>query len=195
MPFFIDRRLNPKDKSLGNRQRFLRRARWDLEDKTFLFHDLRFDGDGTSKGFVFDDPGFAGARIIVADRNWGCGSSRETAVTALQANDIRAVIAPSIADIHYNNCTKRGVVPVELPADVCQAMRDHLRAHPGAELTVDLEALQVTDPDGATHAFDISPYDRHRMLNGLDEIAYTLEFDDAIGAYEEKRRTAADWLD
>jgi len=174
--------------------RFLRRARWDLQDKTFLFHDLRFDADGSSKGFVFDDPGHAGARIIVADKNWGCGSSRENAVTALQANDIRAVIAPSIADIHYNNCTKRGVVPVELPVDVVAAMREHLHASPGAEITVDLETQTVTGPDGATHGFEIGAYDRHRMLNGLDEIAYTLEFDDAISAFENQRRQTADWL-
>ncbi len=174
--------------------RFLRRAKDDPEYPRFLFHDLRFNTDGSEKDFSFNDSAFQGAGIVVADINWGCGSSRENAVTALLANGIRAVIAPSIADIHYSNCTKRGVVPVILDRDTCALMRRQLHDNPSARITVDLKAQTVLGPDGARHDFDIRAFDRYRLLHGLDDIALTLEHEAAITAFEANRRAASDWL-
>jgi 3-isopropylmalate/(R)-2-methylmalate dehydratase small subunit len=174
--------------------RFLRRPRTDPEYPRFLFHDLRFETDGSEKDFIFNKPPYRDAKIVVADINWGCGSSRENAVTALVVNGIRAVIAPSIGDIHYSNCTKRGVLPVVLSRADCATLRAQLHGSPGAEIALDLEAQTVTGPDGTIYPFEIRPFDRHRLLNGLDDIAVTLEYEDAIAAFERKRRADADWL-
>jgi 3-isopropylmalate/(R)-2-methylmalate dehydratase small subunit len=175
--------------------RFLRQADDAPGYDRYLFHDLRFDADGNERSdFVFNHAPFRDGRIIVADVNWGCGSSRENAVYALVANGIRCVIAPSFGDIHYNNCMKHGVLPVRLPRETCDALRAALHARPGATLRVDLQAQTVTAPDGGVHAFEIAPFDRHRMLNGLDDIALTLEHEAAIGTYERRHREEYDWL-
>ncbi len=174
--------------------RFLRRPRSDPDYAKFLFHDLRFDEDGSERGFVLDRPPYREARIIVADVNWGCGSSRENAVYVLVANGIRAVIAPSIGDIHYNNCLKNGVLPIVLDKEICDKLRGQLHDRPGAEIAIDLEAQTVTGPDGATYRFEIEPFDKHRMLKGLDDISLTLEYAAEIDAFEERRRREADWL-
>lgn len=172
--------------------RFLRRADDDPDFATFLFHDLRFDEDGAEKDFVLNNPAYAAAEIFVADVNWGCGSSRENAVTALTANSVHAVIAPSFGDIHYSNCIKNGVLPARLSVDECTTLRAQLRANPGAEIAIDLETQTVTGPDQTGYSFDIDAFDKHRLLNGLDDIGVTLEFDDEITAFvtQYQRRNA-----
>ena len=137
---------------------------------------------------------FDEAEILVTDVNWGCGSSRENAVYTMVANGIRSVIAPSIADIHYNNCKKNGVVPVVLDEDVCNGMRQQLHAAPGTEISVDLESQSVTGPDGATHSFDIDPFDKHRLLKGLDDISLTLEYEEDIKKFEARHEDVSRWM-
>ncbi len=160
-----------------------------------LFHDLRFDGAGGERAdFIYNQGAFRGARIVVADINWGCGSSREAAVFALVANGFRAVVAPSFGDIHYNNCMKNGVLPVRLAREICDDLRGQMHSTPGAEITLDLEAQTVTTPDGATHGFEIDAFDKYRMLNGLDDIDVTLGYDADFEAFEERHMARHDWL-
>ena len=173
--------------------RFLRRGKDDPEYSRFLFHDLRFNEDGSEKGFVYNKAPYCDARIIVADVNWGCGSSRENAVTALNANDIRSVIAPSIADIHYNNCIKNGVLPIRLPEGACIKLRQQLREHPGAEVAIDLDSQNVTGPDQTTYSFEIDSFDKHRLLNGLDDVGITLEFEDKIDTFKAGYQRRHSW--
>lgn len=162
----------------------------------FLFHDLRFARDGSEiADFIFNQEPYRRGGIIVADINWGCGSSREHAVTALTANRIRAVIAPSFGDIHYANCMKNGVLPVRLDRQVCDDLRRQLHDQPGAEIAVDLDAQTVTGPNGQIHAFEIMAFDKFRMVNGLDDIDVTLRYDPDITAFEDAHRQTYDWLD
>src|SRR6056297_3020329 len=173
--------------------RFLRMPTDDPGYAKFLFHDLRFNADGSEKDFIFNTPPYSDGKIIIADMNWGCGSSREHAVNVLVANGIRAVIAPSIADIHRSNCTKNGVVPVILTREECDTLRAHMHEAPGAEIEVDLERQTVTALNGTTFHFDIPKFDKHRLLNGLDDIAMTKQYDDEITAFEKDRPDYA-WL-
>lgn len=168
--------------------RFLRNARTDPDYPRFLFHDLRFDPDGGEKpGFIYNQEPFRDGKIIIADVNWGCGSSREQAVYALAANGIRCVIAPSFGDIHYNNCMKQGVLPVRLSRADCDTLRRHMHEAPGAELEIDLERQTVTALNGTTFGFEIGEFDKHRMLKGLDDIGITNEFEPDINAFEQSR--------
>jgi len=161
-----------------------------------LFHDLRFNPDGSEKpDFILNQARYRGAGIIVADRNFGCGSSRESAVYAVATFGIRAVIAPSFGDIFFNNCLKNSVVPVMLDADTCAAMRAQLHAKTGAEITVDLERQVATDVDGREHAFRIHPLRRRCLLNGLDDISLTAEFLDVIQPFEATYRREFSWID
>ena len=173
--------------------RFLRRGKDDPEYPRFLFHDLRFNEDGSEKDFVYNKAPYCEGRILVADVNWGCGSSRENAVTALVANNIRSIIAPSIADIHYNNCIKNGVLPIRLPEGSCTKLREQLRENPGAEVAIDLETQSVTGPDQSTYSFEIDAFDKHRLLNGLDDVGLTLEFDDKIDAFKAEYQRRHSW--
>ena len=173
--------------------RFLRRGKDDPEYPKFLFHDLRFEEDGSEKDFVYNKEPFRNGRIFVADVNWGCGSSRENAVTAMAANGVRSVIAPSIADIHYNNCIKNGVLPIRLSDEICKKLRQQLGDNPGAELAVDLDAQSVTGPDQTTYNFEINAFDKHRLLNGLDDVSLTMEFDDKIEAFKQGYRSKHSW--
>ncbi|MEC8202125.1 MAG: 3-isopropylmalate dehydratase small subunit [Pseudomonadota bacterium] len=174
--------------------RFVRMAQDDPDYPKFFLHDLRFNEDGSEKDFIFNTPPFNEAKILVTDVNWGCGSSRENAVYTMAANGIRSVIAPSIADIHYNNCKKNGVVPVVLDEAVCNEMRQQLHAAPGTEISVDLESQSVTGPDGATHSFDIDPFDKHRLLKGLDDISLTLEYEEDIKKFEARHEDVSRWI-
>ena len=174
--------------------RFVRMAQDDPDYPKFFLHDLRFNEDGSAKDFIFNKPPFNEAKILVPDVNWGCGSSRENAVYTMAANGIRSVIAPSIADIHYNNCKKNGVVPVVLDEAVCNEMRQQLHAAPGTEISVDLESQSVTGPDGATHSFDIDPFDKHRLLKGLDDISLTLEYEEDIKIFEARHEDVSRWM-
>ncbi|MED5575490.1 MAG: 3-isopropylmalate dehydratase small subunit [Pseudomonadota bacterium] len=174
--------------------RFVRMAQDEPDYPKFFLHDLRFNEDGSEKNFIFNTPPFNEAKILVTDVNWGCGSSRENAVYTMAANGIRSVIAPSIADIHYNNCKKNGVVPVVLDEAVCNEMRQQLHAAPGTEISVDLESQSVTGPDGATHSFDIDPFDKHRLLKGLDDISLTLEYEEDIKKFEACHEDVSRWM-
>jgi 3-isopropylmalate/(R)-2-methylmalate dehydratase small subunit len=161
-----------------------------------LFHDLRFNPDGSEKPeFILNQPPYREAGIIVAERNFGCGSSRESAVYAVATFGIRAVIAPSFGDIFFNNCLKNSVVPVMLDADVCAAMRAQLRAHVGAQITVDLERQVAIDVAGQEHAFSIHPLRRRCLLDGLDDISLTAEFLDVIKPFEMAYRQEFSWLE
>jgi 3-isopropylmalate/(R)-2-methylmalate dehydratase small subunit len=144
--------------------------------------------------FVLNQPRYAGAQVLLARRNFGCGSSREHAVWALVGYGIRAVIAPSFAEIFYNNSFKNGLLPVALPEDVVERLFQAVTATEGYRLTVDLESQQVRTPDGEVFAFQIDADRRHRLLNGLDDIALTLAHADAIRAYEARRVAEAPWL-
>jgi 3-isopropylmalate/(R)-2-methylmalate dehydratase small subunit len=159
-----------------------------------LFHDRRFNADGTEKEFLLNVEPFRSAAIIVTDRNWGCGSSRESAVYALYEFGIRCVIAPSFADIHANNCSKNGLLPVVLPETVCADLRAHLRTHPGARVSVDLKEQTVTDPAGKVHRFDIHPVRKKCLLEGLDDIARTQQYQTQVEAFETAYRAERPWL-
>lgn len=173
--------------------RYLRRPDDDPDYASFLLHDLRFHPDGSEKDFVLNRDVFRKAGIIVADENWGCGSSRENAVTALAAYGIQAVIAPSFADIHYANCIKNGVLPVTLSSQDCDTLRRQMHESPGAEIAIDLEDQSITGPDQTRYAFEIEPFDKHRLLNGLDDIGLTLEFDDAIAEFAARYKSTRAW--
>ena len=163
--------------------RFLRRAPRDPDYARILFHDLRFNADGSEKDFVFNQEPYKDGKIFVADINWGCGSSRENAVAVLVANGVRSVIAPSFGDIHYNNCIKNGVLPIQLSSEDCATLRAQLRESPGAEIAIDLDAQSLTGPDQTNYGFEIDAFDKHRLLNGLDDIGLTMAFDDKITSF------------
>ncbi len=175
--------------------RFLPRPRTDPDYKTFLFHDLRLDKDGKERpDFVMNRKPYRSGQIIVADENWGCGSSREGAVWTLVANGIRAVIAPSFGDIHFNNAMKNGMLPVRLSKQDCATLRKQLNDKPGAEITIDLAAQTVTGPDGKSYGFEMDPFAKYRMLNGLDDIDVTMEYEKEFEAFEQRYKKDATWL-
>ncbi|MES0874469.1 3-isopropylmalate dehydratase small subunit [Sinimarinibacterium thermocellulolyticum] len=170
----------------------------------FLFDDWRYLDEGTldtdpatrrpNPDFVLNDPKHRGAQILLARDNFGCGSSREHAVWALDDYGFRAVIAPSFADIFFSNCFKNGVLPVVLKAEQVQAIFDLVNADAEARVTIDLPAQQVRLADGRSFGFPINPHHKHNLIHGLDEIGLTLQQADAIKAYEAKRRVEAPWL-
>jgi 3-isopropylmalate/(R)-2-methylmalate dehydratase small subunit len=147
----------------------------------FLFDSWRKDPD-----FVLNRPDFEGATILVTGSNFGCGSSREHAVWALDDHGFRAILAPSFADIFRNNCTKVGLLPVVLPEKVIRSLLDAVAAEPATEITVDLEERRVM-AQGIEHPFEIDDFTRRRLLEGLDDIGLTLLHEDAIAAYERGR--------
>jgi len=151
----------------------------------FLFFDWRKGKDGNpDPSFVLNQARYSGASILVAEKNFGCGSSREHAVWALEDFGFRAVIAPSFADIFANNCVQNGVLTVVLPEDQVAALLARAEQIPGYELTVDLEKLSVSDAQGFSTTFPIEESTRHRLLNGLDDIGLTLQHASEIEAYE-----------
>ena len=161
-------------------------------DKTgygqFLFSSWRFKEDGTpNPDFVLNKPEYQNASIIVAGRNFGCGSSREHAPWALQDYGIRCVIAPSFADIFHNNCYQNGLLPIVLPEEDVRKLVDKLERDPGTKLNVDLESLRVWDEDEEIMLeFEVEEFRRYCLLNGLDDIGLTLQNEDAIKAFEAK---------
>lgn len=144
--------------------------------------------------FVLNQPRYRGAEVLLARENFGCGSSREHAPWALDDYGFRAVIAPSFADIFFNNCFKNGVLPIVLPAETVDRLFAGCLARPGYRLTIDLDAQTVTAPDGTVSGFDITAHRKHCLLNGLDEIGLTLEHADEIRAYEARLRADKPWL-
>ncbi|GAC1342018.1 MAG: 3-isopropylmalate dehydratase small subunit [Acetobacteraceae bacterium] len=150
-----------------------------------LFHDLRRRPDGSENAdYVMNQPAFRAARILVAERNFGCGSSRENAVHALFDAGFRVVIAPSFGDIFRSNCQKNGIVPVVLPAAAVAEILAGLAARPGARMAVDLERQLVTGPGNASWAFEIDPFVKECLLAGQDDIDLSLRHADAIAAFE-----------
>ncbi len=144
--------------------------------------------------FVLNQPRYAGASVLLARKNFGCGSSREHAPWALQQYGFRAILAPSFADIFFNNCFKNGLLPIALPDSVIARMFDEVQAFVGYQLTVDLERQVVVKPDGAEIPFDVQPFRKHCLLNGLDDIGLTLRHQDEIKAFEARRLAAKPWL-
>ena len=151
----------------------------------FLFYDWRFDADGNPRPeFELNDPAFAGAKILLAGRNFGCGSSREHAPWALQDYGFEVVIAPSFGDIFRSNCVNIGLVPIELDAAEVKRLMELVDLDRGSDTTVDLEARTITDPKGRAIPFAFDDFQRHCLLNGLDDIGRALEHEDEIAAYE-----------
>lgn len=159
-----------------------------------LFHDLRFDAGGNEKEFILNAEPWRNARILVADRNFGCGSSRESAVYALYEFGIRCVIAPSFGDIFASNAAKNGLLTLELPSAAVAAIRAQLRDRPGAQIRVDLAMQTVTDPAGNVHRFEVHPVKKRCLLAGLDDVERTLEYHAEFSAFEAKRRAELPWL-
>jgi 3-isopropylmalate/(R)-2-methylmalate dehydratase small subunit len=160
-----------------------------------LFDEMRYAPDGSEKPeFVLNQPAYHKAVILVAGANFGCGSSREHAPWALLDFGIRCVVAPSFADIFYNNCCKNGILPVRLPQADVDKLMDDARQGANATVTVDLGRQEITRPNGELLRFDIDPFRKHCLLNGLDDIGLTLEKAAAIDAFESENRATQPWL-
>jgi 3-isopropylmalate/(R)-2-methylmalate dehydratase small subunit len=174
--------------------RFLWRKRTDGWGH-LLFHDLRFDDAGEPKPeFVLNGDDYRGARILVADRNFGCGSSREHAVWALYDYGFRAVLAPSFGDIFFNNCFQNGLLPIVFSAERAAALRMMLMQSPGSHAVIDLEAQTVTAPDDTLDRFEIGPFRKQSLLAGMDDISFTLSHREQIAAFENAYETTVRWL-
>jgi len=169
-----------------------------------LFDELRYLDTGQpgkdnsqrplNPDFVLNQSRYQGASVLLARANFGCGSSREHAPWALDDFGFRAIIAPSFADIFYNNCFKNGLLPVVLEEKEVDELFKSVEAVEGYSVTVDLESQTVSTPDGKTYSFDVDEFRKHCLLNGLDDIGVTLEDADSIRAYEARRRQEAPWL-
>lgn len=160
-----------------------------------LFDTLRYDDAGRERpDFVLNRVPYRQAQILVAHENFGCGSSREHAPWALLDFGIRCVIAPDFADIFHNNCFKNGVLPVRLPREVCDLLMQDARLGGNARLTIDLARQVVVRPNGEEIHFEIDPFRRHLLLNGLDDIGQTLQHAPQIDAYEQRQREEQSWL-
>jgi 3-isopropylmalate/(R)-2-methylmalate dehydratase small subunit len=152
----------------------------------FLFFDWRFRDDGSDNPeFALNRPEYAGASILLARRNFGCGSSREHAPWALQDYGFRVLVAPSFADIFYNNCLKNGILPIRLGEAMVDDLFARAAAHPRYALTVDLQEKTVTDDFGLRLVFEVDEFRRHCLLEGLDDVALTLRHEPEIAAYEQ----------
>jgi 3-isopropylmalate/(R)-2-methylmalate dehydratase small subunit len=157
-----------------------------------LFDEMRYTPDGKEVAdFVLNKPAYRSAKILVAGANFGCGSSREHAPWAIADFGIRCVIAPSFADIFYNNCFKNGILPIKLPQSQVDKLLDDAARGSNAIVTVDLEKMEITGPDGGCIKFDLDPFRRHCLLNGLDDIGLTLQKETKIAAFEAGRQP---WL-
>ena len=164
--------------------RYLQKPRSD-NFGNYLFNAFRFRADGSEiEDFILNWPAYRPARIVVANRNFGCGSSREHAVWALYDYGIRVAIAPSFGDIFFNNCLKNGLLPIILPGEVVTALLDELEANPGAEIKVDLPAQTVKLPNGSSYSFEVNAFAKDCLLNGIDELDYTLARAAEIDAFE-----------
>jgi 3-isopropylmalate/(R)-2-methylmalate dehydratase small subunit len=174
--------------------RFLRYPREQADYDQFLLHDLRFDEAGApDPGFVLNDPRYREAQILVGTSNFGCGSARTGAVWALAAAGFRAVVAASFAGIFEQNCLQDGLLPVILGAAEVAALRRKLAAEPGTRLAIDLERQTVAGPDGKALRFDIDPYEKHKLLSGLDDVSMTAGYLAQIEAFESRVRREAPW--
>ena len=162
-----------------------------------LFHDWRFlddAGQKTNPDFILNQSRYQGAQILVAGDNFGCGSSREHAPWALLDYGFRSIIAPSFADIFYNNCAKNGILLVALPEASVQQLFVEIEENVGCELTVDLPNQKVQSPKGLEFSFEIDPFVKHRLLNGLDDIGWTLQYQSEIERFESNYKKQAPWM-
>jgi 3-isopropylmalate/(R)-2-methylmalate dehydratase small subunit len=160
-----------------------------------LFSEQRYKDDGSENpDFVLNQPAYRNAKVLVAGDNFGCGSSREHAPWALLDFGIRCVIAPSFADIFYNNCFKNGILPVVLPQEDVDKLMDDAERGANAVVTVDLERQEITGPDGGRIAFEVDAFRKHCLLNGLDDIGLTMEKAAGIDAYEAAQAAREPWL-
>jgi len=160
-----------------------------------LFDELRYEMDGREKpDFVLNQPAYRKAQILVAGENFGCGSSREHAPWALLDFGIRCIIAPSFADIFYNNCFKNGILPIKLPQSEVDKLMDDAKRGANAIVTIDLEKQEITGPDGGRIHFDVDPFRKHCLLNGLDDIGLTMEKAASIDSFEARDRMARPWM-
>tara|TARA_B100001245_G_C22676701_1_gene330926 strand:+ start:38 stop:637 length:600 start_codon:yes stop_codon:yes gene_type:complete len=156
---------------------------------TYVFRDLRINQEGKEiETFVLNKTGFREARIIVAAKNFGCGSSREGAVFTLVDGGFRSIIAASFGDIFYNNSFNNGLLPVILPEDQVNSLREQLNNKPGTKLCVDLEKQQITFPDKSKVPFEIDSHRRYRLLKGLDAVDYTLQYEKKIISFEKNHQ-------
>jgi 3-isopropylmalate/(R)-2-methylmalate dehydratase small subunit len=160
-----------------------------------LFDEMRYADDGSEiSDFVLNKPAYRNAQILVAGDNFGCGSSREHAPWALLDFGIRVVIAPSFADIFYNNCFKNGILPIVLPQEDVDKLMDDAARGANATVTVDLENQTISGPDGGTITFEVDPFRKHCLLNGLDDIGLTLEKAAAIDSFEARAVAERPWV-
>ena len=159
-----------------------------------LFRDLRTGADGKPNDFVLNRPAYEGARILVAGDNFGCGSSREHAPWALLDAGIRCVVSTSFADIFYNNCFKNGILPIVVAKETLDKLMADAERGANATLTVDLEAQTIQGPDGGSIAFEIDPWKKHCLLNGLDDIGLTMAKKTEIEDFEERQKAGQPWL-
>lgn len=160
-----------------------------------LFDEMRYDTDGNEiEDFVLNKPAYRNAEILVAGDNFGCGSSREHAPWAIKDFGIRCVIAPSYADIFYNNCFKNGILPITLPQEAVDVLMKDAEKGENARMTIDLEAQTVTSSDGDVFSFEIDPFRKHCLMEGLDDIGLTMEKASAIDAYEAQVSNARPWV-
>ena len=160
----------------------------------YLFHDLRFDNNGKEQeSFVLNRPPYRDGRILVGEENFGCGSSRENAVWAVHDFGFQVVIAPSFGDIFYSNSLKNGLLPIKLDHEIVSSIMTALREQQGATIEVDLAAQTVTDPNGGVHHFEIDEFAKHCLLNGIDELDYTLAQMDKIDEFERPHAAEQDW--
>ena len=160
-----------------------------------LFANFRFKEDGSENpDFVLNQEPYRKAEVLIAFENFGCGSSREHAPWALLDFGIRCVIAPDFADIFHNNCFKNGVLPVRLPREICEKLMEDAKMGGNARISIDLERQVVVRPNGEEIPFQIDPFRRHLMLNGLDDIGQTMQHAPAIDGFEARQRAAQPWL-
>lgn len=160
-----------------------------------LFDEMRYDAQGNEiPDFVLNQPAWRDSQIIVAGDNFGCGSSREHAPWALLDFGIRCVISTSFADIFYNNCFKNGILPIVMPPEVVEVLMEDAKKGANARMTVDLESMTVTTSDGQSFPFELDPFRRHCLLNGLDDIGLTMEKAPAIDAYEAQMAQSRPWV-
>ena len=160
-----------------------------------LFDEMRFDNDGNENpDFVLNKPAYRSAKILVSGENFGCGSSREHAPWALLDFGIRCVIAPSFADIFYNNCFKNGVLPIKLPQEDVDKLMEDAERGANATVTIDLQGQVITGPDGGEITFDLDPFRKHCLLEGLDDIGLTMQKSDAIDTFEATRKASQPWM-
>ncbi|MDR0441074.1 MAG: 3-isopropylmalate dehydratase small subunit [Candidatus Accumulibacter sp.] len=166
--------------------RYLQKLR-DNDFGVYLFSNLRYRRDGSENpDFVLNQTAYRQSTVVVAERNFACGSSREHAVWALYDYGFRAVIAPSFGDIFFSNALKNGLLPIVLPPATVAGLLAAMEARPGSRVRVDLEAQTVTAPDGTTHSFSVDPFSKHCLLNGIDELDYTLSHLERIEEFEKQ---------